>query len=201
MPKHEALTGANLHEPKGVASATDNTVYTADGTGSGAWEVIFEEQTQLLSGTSSTITGLGDYAVIYITTPEISSSSNNNRWWEMQFGNSGGITSSAIYYSCGWFYAGIEDHPSESSLRFGLSYTSNPGAYVEQSVNLLFINFNKEAYTVGGGVSSLNRSQFAAGLGRQFAYYAREEKAYDRIRFTWTESLADGTFGVMGLKG
>ena len=132
MPKHEALTGSNLHEPKGVASAADNTVYTADGTGSGAWEVIFEEQTQLLSGTSSTITGLGDYAVIYITTPEISSSSNNNRWWEMQFGNSGGITSSAIYYSCGWFYAGIEDHPSESSLRFGLSYTSAPGSYVEQ---------------------------------------------------------------------
>ncbi len=34
---HSALTGSNLHEPKGVASASANTVYVADGAGSGAW--------------------------------------------------------------------------------------------------------------------------------------------------------------------
>jgi len=34
---HASLTGSNLHEPKGVASATAGTVYIADGAGSGAW--------------------------------------------------------------------------------------------------------------------------------------------------------------------
>lgn len=34
---HNTLTGADLHEPKGVSSAAINTVYVADGVGSGAW--------------------------------------------------------------------------------------------------------------------------------------------------------------------
>lgn len=37
MPEHSALTGASLHEPKGVASATSGQVYVADGAGSGTW--------------------------------------------------------------------------------------------------------------------------------------------------------------------
>lgn len=37
MPLHSALTGADLHEPKGVASATSGQVYVANGAGSGAW--------------------------------------------------------------------------------------------------------------------------------------------------------------------
>lgn len=34
---HNTLTGADLHEPKGIGSAAINTVYVADGVGSGAW--------------------------------------------------------------------------------------------------------------------------------------------------------------------
>lgn len=34
---HSTLTGANLHEPKGVAAATSGYVYAADGAGSGSW--------------------------------------------------------------------------------------------------------------------------------------------------------------------
>lgn len=34
---HASLTGVSLHEPKGVATAAANTVYAADGSGSGAW--------------------------------------------------------------------------------------------------------------------------------------------------------------------
>lgn len=37
MVTHASLTGANLHEPKGVAAASNHTVYVADGAGSGAW--------------------------------------------------------------------------------------------------------------------------------------------------------------------
>lgn len=37
MAYHANLTGADLHEPKGVATASANTVYGADGAGSGTW--------------------------------------------------------------------------------------------------------------------------------------------------------------------
>lgn len=34
---HSSLTGTDLHEPKGVATATNNQVYVANGSSSGAW--------------------------------------------------------------------------------------------------------------------------------------------------------------------
>jgi len=34
---HSILTGADLHEPKGVSIANSNTVYVANGSGSGSW--------------------------------------------------------------------------------------------------------------------------------------------------------------------
>lgn len=37
MPLHRDLTGAELHEPKGVESALSGTVYVANGSGSGSW--------------------------------------------------------------------------------------------------------------------------------------------------------------------
>lgn len=40
MAAHSTLTGADLHEPKGVASASANTVYVANGSGSGTWKKI-----------------------------------------------------------------------------------------------------------------------------------------------------------------
>lgn len=40
MAEHKDLTGSNLHEPKGVATASNNTVYVADGAGSGSWSKV-----------------------------------------------------------------------------------------------------------------------------------------------------------------
>lgn len=40
MPSHASLTGADLHEPKGVASASASTVYVANGSGSGTWQKV-----------------------------------------------------------------------------------------------------------------------------------------------------------------
>lgn len=37
---HASLTGSNLHEPKGIASAALGTVYVADGAGSGSWNSV-----------------------------------------------------------------------------------------------------------------------------------------------------------------
>ena len=38
--QHSALTGAELHEPKGAAAATAGQVYVADGAASGAWAAV-----------------------------------------------------------------------------------------------------------------------------------------------------------------
>lgn len=40
MAAHSSLTGTDLHEPKGVAAASVNTVYVADGSGSGTWQKV-----------------------------------------------------------------------------------------------------------------------------------------------------------------
>lgn len=39
--QHSVLTDPELHEPKGAAAASVNTVYVADGAGSGAWTMPF----------------------------------------------------------------------------------------------------------------------------------------------------------------
>lgn len=35
--EHDAIPNADIHEPKGVSTATANQIYLADGAGSGAW--------------------------------------------------------------------------------------------------------------------------------------------------------------------
>ena len=40
MVAHSALTGSNLHEPKGVAAASAGYVYVANGSGSGTWKKV-----------------------------------------------------------------------------------------------------------------------------------------------------------------
>lgn len=40
MALHKDLTGTDLHEPKGAAAASANTVYVADGAGSGTWSQV-----------------------------------------------------------------------------------------------------------------------------------------------------------------
>lgn len=40
MARHQDLTGADLHEPKGITTASVNTIYVANGSGSGTWKTI-----------------------------------------------------------------------------------------------------------------------------------------------------------------
>lgn len=47
--EHNTLTGAALHEPKGVAAAAANRVYVSDGVGSGSWTTV---STDVLASTA-----------------------------------------------------------------------------------------------------------------------------------------------------
>lgn len=40
MVAHADLTGADLHEPKGIGTAAANTHYAADGAGTGTWQKV-----------------------------------------------------------------------------------------------------------------------------------------------------------------
>lgn len=65
---HASLTGANLHEPKGVASATANKVYVSDGSGSGTWQKLSPPQfsgltTNGAAGQIVTVNGSGDFVL------------------------------------------------------------------------------------------------------------------------------------------
>lgn len=70
--QHSTLTGSDLHEPKGVASATSGTTYVADGVGSGSWTT---PEPKGVSGASSgkvyvangSGSGSWSYQVDYIT--------------------------------------------------------------------------------------------------------------------------------------
>lgn len=52
MAAHSTLSGADLHEPKGIGGATVNQVYVANGASSGAWTSF---ATWLLTQTAATI--------------------------------------------------------------------------------------------------------------------------------------------------
>tara|TARA_R110000851_G_scaffold258264_1_gene410699 strand:- start:13707 stop:14312 length:606 start_codon:yes stop_codon:yes gene_type:complete len=43
MALHNTLTGAELHEPKGAASAAVNKIYVSDGAGSGTWKALYTQ--------------------------------------------------------------------------------------------------------------------------------------------------------------
>lgn len=54
--QHSAIPDAQLHEPKGVATAAAGTCYIADGAGSGVWYPVQKAQAACLKASSSTAT-------------------------------------------------------------------------------------------------------------------------------------------------
>lgn len=51
--QHSTLTGADLHEPKGAASAAAGRVYVADGAASGAWTALQDIYTGVITDVST----------------------------------------------------------------------------------------------------------------------------------------------------
>jgi hypothetical protein len=57
MAQHKDLSGSDLHEPKGITSATNKQVYVANGAGSGSWvgQKAFFTGTLNLTSTATTL--------------------------------------------------------------------------------------------------------------------------------------------------
>lgn len=92
--QHSALTGDELHEPKGADSASSGAVYVADGLGSGDWTVLKEYATvYTLSGDALSVGTIG-------TTPITFPFNNNgpdNISISDQANNKITLTSSGVY--------------------------------------------------------------------------------------------------------
>ena len=89
--RHTSITDPNIHEPKGVASASDNQVYRANGSGSGTWEapLTLIETKEIVSSTSTIeFNGLDNYSSLYLVIEgvEFSSSAATN-YMRMQVGS------------------------------------------------------------------------------------------------------------------
>lgn len=72
MALHKDLSGADLHEPKGIESAAAGTVYVADGSSSGNWEGrydgLFNANKYSLTHQISDISTASSQAYFYIFT-------------------------------------------------------------------------------------------------------------------------------------
>lgn len=67
--QHSALTGADLHEPKGAASASAGQVYVANGAGSGVWSRLARGAITFIdTGTPYTLTYPAAYTKVAPTT-------------------------------------------------------------------------------------------------------------------------------------
>ncbi len=70
MALHKDLTGAELHEPKGAATAASGSVYIANGSGSGAWvgrlSGIFNLNLYRMSGLINDVSTPNARAFIYV---------------------------------------------------------------------------------------------------------------------------------------
>lgn len=70
MVAHRTLTGTDLHEPKGVESASSGSVYISDGLGSGAWtnknSDIFNANNYTLDGDMADIGAAGNSVFFYV---------------------------------------------------------------------------------------------------------------------------------------
>ena len=70
MALHRNMTGSDLHEPKGVASASTGQVYAANGSGSGVWKKVTISELD-----TSSIFGLNKYFLSAVL-PDVSTASN-----------------------------------------------------------------------------------------------------------------------------
>lgn len=81
--QHEDITDPKIHEPKGISTASANTVYVANGAGSGAWSKLDTDNLDMASVNTAIQSDLNDGTLevpgtVYLTgmLPDISTASS-----------------------------------------------------------------------------------------------------------------------------
>jgi hypothetical protein len=198
LTKHRDLGNSELHEDKGVASASDYELYFADGAGSGEWKPLLYTESKALTGSSVEFTGLGEFAFVQLDLFNVQKNTTTNHMILCQLGNNSGYTTSSSYYSDFWDSGG-----DSSSAQTGLSagFFRNDTGLVNNGINCstLFIsNFNQARYTISvTGQHMLGSSFNVANVG-DFVEFVREEKAYNKLKLVDTIGASfDGGTAVL----
>lgn len=150
---HSTLTGSDLHEPKGVASANSGQIYIADGAGSGTWTTLdtsgrWELISTATASNSSTLTFTGfdpalyrDYKLVFdqflvstiSTRPLIRTSTNGGSSYDSGASDYAWLT---ILNNAGASSAGSDSSDSAIAMTAlnGLSNNANEGMSGELTV-------------------------------------------------------------------
>ena len=200
--EHVNLTGAQLHEPKGVASATQGTYYVSDGAGSGAWETL-QEQTRVTSQTSEVVfTNLGDYSIIRFEIADFKYSSDQDIRVYPGVGGS---------YPSDNFRGFYKQHGTEtfnlSNINYAIIQSDNTsGSTLYQTVVGQITNWNIDRPSVisWNGISSSDATHTGTSYGGFGFWRTGDATAYDTLRFKLSagtyQSYAN-SFRVWGIKG
>lgn len=137
--EHSALTGSDLHEPKGVSTAASNTVYVANGAGSGSWS-----PTQLVF--TGEIPDLNTSDTIYIPVPYAGSVVKFHITLDSSFSFSGSNPVVTIQNSGGTAMTNGSITTNAGASAAGLTYAATPTA-----LNTVSADSHVRINTSGGG--------------------------------------------------
>lgn len=213
--QHNQLTGADLHEPKGVASAVVGTSYVADGAGSGAWSdirsrILLSTQTASSSATINFVltSYLATYKKFEIEVEDVVPATDGVFFW-FRTSTDGGSTyasSSANYsYALISSYSGAPGNGTFSGNNStAISMTSNLSNVSGDSLSGIVTLFNPAGTKKFKMLSDFvyNAQDDAVIVQRVSVAGCRNATAdVDAVRFLMsTGNIASGSFRLYGLR-
>lgn len=132
--QHASLTDPELHEPKGVASASSGQVYVADGAGSGSWQAqssgTLRTEVSLQADTISDSSNLSAGTIATITFTPASASNRLRITIPGWFGGSWGGGNSAN----GENYIAVRKNGTEVAKIYSYYYLRSSGTVTRETV-------------------------------------------------------------------
>lgn len=196
--QHNQLTGADLHEPKGVETATAGQIYIADGAGSGdwtdptntsAWQLI--EELNPSSVTASTSSDLSAWRTLRLTVNNLAPATAA----DVVLSHSANGTDFTIYnaYTRYFLSNSTETVANVANLTGNVNVATGAAGY--NGVITLY-NFNMSVAPTGTALSQWPNSVFYFGWS---GLYSTGTTPRSHIRFTMEGQSFSGRIVIEGL--
>ena len=201
---HAALTGSNLHEPKGVAEASANTVYRADGAGSGDWEAPLNliERRALSGLAAEEFTGLSTYRSLWLVVEGWTWSATSTIPI-IQFGTSG------AYRTSGYLTSVLNNTTDLLNVTTAGAMITHTLSVDDGFANVQIMNFNSSTHPTSAQSESVQCSVNLIGSASSPGTYYRYDctsiyptvEAHEKIKVTTTGGTATCSGGYLTLYG
>lgn len=206
MTLHKNMTGADLHEPKGIASATSGQVYVATGGGSGSWTTLDLPTGQFYT-TVAIFTSSGTWSkpADLIMAEVVCIGGGGGSYYSGGVGGAGtgGTSSFGSHCSAAGGVGGLNTGPGAGGTATGgnENYAGEAG-YAAPDLTLVspggHAGITISTYGQGARVSSTAGSGSSGGTGGGGACSIKRLKASDLAA---TESVTVGAGGTLGTGG